>query len=434
MSYKLLFIAYACGPGRGSEWGLGWHYVEDLARTQPVWLITHSDNRELIDPYLRDRHKGHPVHVTYVKLPEILGWMRNSFYTLYNIQYYLWQFAAARAARRIHRQVKLDLVQHVSLFRWWMPSAGATLANKGVGFIFGPVGGGDTMPKGFTGSGTFKSRFGSLLRVLGRDIWRHDPLLKRTIRRAHLLLAGVPSCEEWFKRYGGKNIETVCSAIAGSTELQLAATEARATREPDQPFTFASCGGLNYYRGVDLAIKAFAKANLPNARYIHLCDGPMREPIQKYIDENGLQDRVKLMGDMPHIDCVRHVARADACVHTVLRDSQGLLVEAMLAGVPVITLDHLTPAMMVDESCGVKLPIDDSTTPAQLIDQLAAVMKDWYENRAQLAPMGQAAIGRAHEFTAEAKGVLYRSLHHRVLHEMHHAPVTHSVSPARGMS
>ena len=409
--YKLLFIAYACEPGRGSEWGLGWHYVSDLSATQPVWVITHAENQPALDKYLATQHKGHPVHVTYVKLPRLLAWMHHSYYTRYNVHYYLWQFAAARAAKKLHKDVNFDIVQHVSLFRWWMPSAGAALIGRGAAFIFGPVGGGEMLPAGFSKASTIYSKFSDGIRFLARSIWRQDPVLKRCIRRAHLLLAGTGACAEWFASYGAKRIETICSAMAGSPELAEAAIEARRARLPDQPFTFASCGGLSYYRGVDLTVKAFAKANLPNARYIHLCDGPMRETVEQLAKDLGVADRVQMLGDMPHIDCLRHVARADACVHAVLRDSQGALVEAMIAGVPVITLDHLTPGMLVTEGAGHKIPMPPDMTPEKLVDELAAVMTDWYHHREKLAAMSVAASKRGREFTPEAKGTTYRHFH-----------------------
>ncbi len=416
MSYKLLYIAYHCGPEKGSEWGLGWHYVADLSRTQPVWVITHAENRDIIEPYLRDHPTLHPVHINYVALPSLLSWMNsNHGYSLFNLHYYLWQFVAGRVARRLHRAKKFDLVQHVSLFRWWMPSAGAALVRDGVGFIFGPVGGGEIMPKGFRKNVPFSARLADFVRLIARTIWRHDPILKRCIRRAHLLIAGTDVCGEWFKRYGGKNVAVHCAAIAGSNEIQQAAIEARVSRDPDQPFTFASCGGLSYYRGVDLAIRAFAKANLPNARYIHYCDGAFRQNVTQLAAELGIADRVHLPGDIPHIECVRGVARADACVHTVLRDSQGLVAEAMIAGVPVITLDHLTPGMMVTPDCGVKIPINDRTTADELVDQLASVMRDWYEHPDKLAALGEAARHRGQMFTADAKSSQYREHHRQVL-------------------
>jgi glycosyltransferase involved in cell wall biosynthesis len=256
------------------------------------------------------------------------------------------------------------------------------------------------------------------LRWTARSLWRRDPLLKHTIRRAHLLVAGTEACEKWFRRYSATNVVTICSAMAGAPEYADAARVARAQRPADQPFTFASCGGLSYYRGVDLAVRAFAKANLPNARYVHVCDGPMRPKIEQLARELGVADKVQMLGDMPHIDCLRQVATADACVHTVLRDSQGALVETMLAGVPVITLDHLTPGMLVGNDCGTKIPIGDDTSPEQLVDHIAAAMRQFYDDRAPLAAMGEAAQRRAAAFSPEAKGATYRAFHERVLQEM----------------
>lgn len=416
--YKLLFIAFCCEPGRGSEWGLGWSYVEEFSRTQPVWVIVHEHCREPLDRYLREKHKYHPIHVTYVKLPRVLEWMRESFYTLFNIYYYLWQFWAAHAARKLHREVKFDLVQHVSLFRWWMPSAGAALVKDGVGFIFGPVGGGEVLPRKFRNQSPLYGKFSDFLRYIGRSILRHDPLLKRCINRAHLLLAGIPAAEEWFRKYDNPNIELICSATSSSDEVCRAANEARATRDPNQPFTFASCGGLSYYRGVDLTIRAFAKAKLPNARYIHVCDGALRRTCEELASELGVADRVHLVGDIGHLEGVKTVARADACVHVVLRDSQGILCEIMQAGVPVITLDHLTPAMLVTPECGHLIPISNDTSPDDIVDALAKVMREWYENPDLVAAKGRAAAERGKSFSPAAKGAVYREQHQRVLRQL----------------
>ncbi len=414
-TYKMLYIAFCCEPGRGSEWGLGWSYVEEMSRTQPVWVIVHDDCREALDRYLRDQHPFHPIHVTYVKLPRFLEWTRKSFYSLFNLYYYLWQFWAARAVRRLHAQVKFDLVQHVSLCRWWMPSAGATLAKRGVGFIFGPVGGGEVLPKNFRNQSPVYGKFSDALRYIGRAIWRRDPFLVRNIRDAHLLLASIPAAETHMRAYGNPNLELFSASSSSSESVTAAAIEARQTRDRTAPFTFASCGGLSYYRGVDLTIRAFAKARLPNARFIHVCDGALRQSCEDLASELGVADRVQLVGDIGHLEGVKTVARADACVHMVLRDSQGVLCEIMQAGVPVITLDHLTPAMLVTPECGHLIPINEETTPDAVVDALAKVMREWYENPELLAAKSHGAAERGRTFAPAARGAEYREQHRRVL-------------------
>lgn len=430
MSYKLLFIAYSCEPGRGSEWGLGWSYVKDLSRTQEVWLITHAENRPGMEKYLREKHDGFPVHVTYVKTWALFSWMNCSIYTLFNLYYYIWQFFAASAARKLHRQVKFDLTQHVSLFRWWMPSAGATLADRGVGFIFGPVGGGDRMPAKFRRNTSFLTKFADLIRLTGREIWRHDPILRHTIRKAHIVLAGTESTAQFVEKMDHQRVEALCAAAAADEATVAEARKARAARDRNQPFTITSCGGLSYYRGVDLALKAFAKANLPSARYVHVCNGPARASLEQLAKDLNIADRVEFAGDMPNVDCLKLVAQADLFSHTVLRDSQGVTCEALLMGIPVVVLDHLTPGLIVTPGCGYKIPISDSSDPDQVVNDLAQTYRSAYEHRAELEAMAPACIARGEQFTPTGRGKTYRAIYDRVLAEMNHAEVEEAV-PAK---
>ena len=46
---NILISAYACEPQKGSEPGIGWHWVVELARLEyNVHVITRSNNRENI--------------------------------------------------------------------------------------------------------------------------------------------------------------------------------------------------------------------------------------------------------------------------------------------------------------------------------------------------------------------------------------------------
>ena len=49
-SLKILYSAYACEPGRGSEPGVGWHWAVETARLgHEVWVITRANNRGVIE-------------------------------------------------------------------------------------------------------------------------------------------------------------------------------------------------------------------------------------------------------------------------------------------------------------------------------------------------------------------------------------------------
>ena len=141
----------------------------------------------------------------------------------------------------------------------------------------------------------------------------------------------------------------------------------------------------------------------------------MRPSLEALAQKLGIADRVAFLGDMPHADCVKVAATADAVVHTVLRDSQGVLPDVLRVGVPIITLDHLTPAMLVLPECGHLIPVTELTTPDQIVDDLAAVMRQWHADPALLATKAEAAKVRGLAFQPESRGAILRATHERAI-------------------
>ncbi|KAB2833154.1 MAG: glycosyltransferase family 1 protein, partial [Candidatus Dadabacteria bacterium] len=96
---KVLLSAYACESGKGSEPGVGWNWVNQIARFHDVWVITRANNRESIERENGGALSG--VHWIYFDYP---GWAR--FWKRgqrgVHLYYYLWQIAVYFLARRLH--------------------------------------------------------------------------------------------------------------------------------------------------------------------------------------------------------------------------------------------------------------------------------------------------------------------------------------------
>ncbi len=410
----LLVIAYACAPGRGSEWGVGWSFVQEMSKTQPVWVITHEDNRADIEPHLKLHSTPHPIHVRYARLPWYISWLRNTNYTLLNVHYYFWQFVAAGAARQLHDQVRFDLVQHVSYQRWWMHTAGAALSKFGVKFIFGPVVGGDLMPRNFKGDIPLWARWSEFQRWLAVSLWRLDPMLRRCVRRADLVLAGTRNAYDSLGKLGATRIVMVPCTQLSAPPILAAAQAERDALPANRPFRIVSAGGMSYYRGIDLALRAFARAEIPNSQYVHACDGLYRPRLEALVKELGLEGRVIFTGDAPHSTNVKVVATADIYVHTVLRDSSGLIVEAEALGIPVVTMDHNSMGLLVDETVGHKIAIGKDATPEGVIKELTYLFKKWYADPELRQQLGKAGKTHALQFNADSLAATFRK-HQREL-------------------
>src|SRR5438105_11885057 len=139
---RILVYAYACEPGLGSEPGAGWAWARMLANIGETWVLTRSNNRGPIERELERVPERDRLHFEYVDLAAwSRGWKRGQ--RGIRLYYLLWQVAALRRARRLHRSLQFDLVWHVTLTTAWL---GSTAPLVGPPFAYGPVAGGATVP------------------------------------------------------------------------------------------------------------------------------------------------------------------------------------------------------------------------------------------------------------------------------------------------
>src|SRR6266511_2099308 len=120
---KILALAYACEPTKGSEPGAGWMWSRLLARLGETTVITRSNNRVLIESVLPSTPEAAHLSFEYVDLPRWARlWKRGQRGV--RLYYVLWQLAALRRARRLQRAERFDLVWHLTLSNYWLGSVG----------------------------------------------------------------------------------------------------------------------------------------------------------------------------------------------------------------------------------------------------------------------------------------------------------------------
>jgi glycosyltransferase involved in cell wall biosynthesis len=406
---KILFVAFACEPGRGSEPGIGWNFVEEASKYRPVWVITDSSYRPGLESFLKSKHTSHPIHPIYVRLPLLKFPMLTYFGN--NIYYYLWQFAAARKARMVHANEKFDLVQHVSFERYWMHSAGASV---GPTFIFGPVGGGDHWPEGMRDELSWFGQAQSYAWDAVRRLMELDPFLKRTLRKAAAVIPSVEVAKKHLIRLGVEPKE-VMIALLPNPNLALP-SRVHSDREV---FRWISIGRVPRWKGVHLAIKAFAKAfgpesNQSEARveYVIIGDGPDLRRLKKLAGQLGVKSKIRFLGDLPYAECLQHLANASAMLHLPMRDSAGVVYEALMLGIPVACTDIGLSAAVVDSTCGIVLPTNRGAD--HLTQSMSEVIQRWTSDPDLLRDLEQGARDKTQTVNREERGktleVLYRDL------------------------
>ncbi len=407
---RILVSAYACEPGKGSEPGVGWNHVKPAARFHDVWIMTRSNNRAMIEEALAAEPMPN-VHWIYFDLPRWASFWKKGQRGV-RLYYSLWQFVAYWKARKLHRDVGFDLVHHVTIVNYWLPTF---LPFLSIPFVWGPLGGGESTPRNFRSSFSLYGRVNEALRGFVRALCELSPLVRAAARRAAIVFATTPETAVRLKALGCKDVRVLPEGALSEQEiLRLRAVPPSAGR----PFRVVSVGRLIHWKGFELGLRAFARfqARVPDAEYWLIGDGSERQRLERLAIELGVEKSVVFWGNVTRNRVFEKMAECDALLFPSFHDTGGsVILEAMAAGRPVICLDLGGPALRVTDSTGIKVA---AINPEQTITDLTAALlrlEGDPTHRAQLAQAGRVRVEQ--EFNSERRGEKLARLYEGLLAE-----------------
>ncbi len=357
---RIVAYAYSSIPGGGSEHAVGWTWARMLAGFAEVWVITlpMDTHRADLERHLGQAPERARIHFVEVEPPRwmlripILGHPDR----FHRPKYLVWQFAALRVSRRLHRTHSFDVAWHLTWANAWL---GSTAALLGLPFVFGPVGGGVEPPWRLASFLGARGLFSELQRTTVRWFARRlNPLAHTSWRRASLILVQNPETMRWLPRRHRHKYVLFPNTILEDVPAP------RPDRAPGGR-TALYAGRLIPLKGVPLALEAIAK--LPSWRLVILGDGPEEGRLRSRAVRLGIADRVEFRGMKTREEVMRVMREeADVLVFPSFHDEGSLaVVEAVASGLPVVCLDRGGPPTLG----GVAVPIG---SPKQTIRLLAA--------------------------------------------------------------
>ena len=122
-------------------------------------------------------------------------------------------------------------------------------------------------------------------------------------------------------------------------------------------FVLCYPGTLSWHQGVDLIISAMGRLStrVPNLRLLVLGDGAEREKLRTLARENGIEDRVTILGGVPMEDVARTMANVDLGVepkrkHSFANEALSTKIpEFMAMDVPVVASDTMVHKLYFPE-------------------------------------------------------------------------------------
>lgn len=362
---RLLVSAYACEPGKGSEPGVGWHWVTQLATAYSLCVITRSNNRRVIEAGL-PRHLVGRIRFVYYDVPRWAGWFKRGTRGMYPY-YVLWQWGAYRVAKALVYSEHFDLCVHLTFGSLWLPTFMHRLP---VPFVWGPVGGGEVVPPAFLHALPWRARVVEQVRHMLVSTAAVNPVAAPQARAASLVIARTADTGAVLRRLLRRSCPVMLET--GATADLLAS---RRGGSRTSGVRILCCGRLVAKKNSSMAIRAMAmvRRTHPDARMTIAGDGPLRGRLEDEMRRLGLARRVCFLGHISRSRIFRLLRESHIFVFPSLGEGgPWALVEAMAAGLPVVCTHAGGAGLLTDARSAIRIPL---TTPEQTTKRLAAAIR-----------------------------------------------------------
>ncbi|MBL4709572.1 MAG: glycosyltransferase family 4 protein, partial [Flavobacteriales bacterium] len=343
----ILASVYALNPQKGSEDGMGWNFVCQIARYNKVVAVTRENNRQQIEEYMlaHPQEKYQNMSFLYYDLPYYLRfWKKGSRGAM--VYYYLWQLFLPIFI--LGQRLSFDLVHNLNFHNDWTPSM---LWVLGKPMIWGPVGHHPLIPKNYLlpiyGLNAYlKDRVTWIMKQL---FWKLDPFLKLTKYKAKYIFAMNGAVQNRLK----VNEEKV------SIMPSVASEDVSILSIAKQNFNVLAIGRFVPLKGFDVSIRSFAKfyhnkevkAN-KMSRLILVGKGEQKQFLMNLCEELKVAQAVTFIDWIERAE-LQNIYRNASVFLFPSHEGAGMVVaEALSYGLPVLCFDNPGPGEFVNNSCG----------------------------------------------------------------------------------
>ena len=362
----------------GSEPGMAWNWCSNLAKHCELFIITEEEFRDKIEAVVPTLPQGKNMHFYYNPVtPEVRRMCWNQGDWRFYWHYRKWQKRTLEMAEKICAEQKIDILHQLNMIGYREP--GLLWKIKGPKFVWGPVGGMETMPIAYLkGAGAKTILFNRLKNLINSLQYRYQPNVRKAVKRADAIIAATSGCQKKLQDYYHKQVylinETGCEVIENfKNEPKVTDT-----------FDLLWVGKMDFRKQISLAIEVLGKLKDLNV-VLHVLGGGSPEQIQqmkKQCTALGADDKLNYHGMVSHDEVQRLMRSSDLFLFTsIMEGTPHVVQEAIANHLPVICIDTCGQGDCVTEDCGMKVALSD---PETTVEEMSHAIREFFEDGAKL--------------------------------------------------
>lgn len=397
---KVLINAYACSPGMGSEPGMAWNWVKNLAKFCELYIITEGEFWEKIEAAVPTLEQGGNMHFYYNPVSDEIRkmcWNQGDwrFYKYYR----QWQWKTYLMAKGICEKERIDVLHHLNMIGFREPGYLWKLSKEnGVPFVWGPIGGLKQFPTAYLkGAGLKMQLFMRLKNFL--NIWqlKHEKRVDEALKTARLLMSSIPDSYRALKKY--KGLESMVIPETGC----FLSDDISTARFDNEEFHIMWVGKFDFRKQLPLALQAVALAKNPKLKLDVYGSGSVGqvEMAKRMGEELGISQQFIWYGNQKNDVVMEAMRKAQLFFFTsVNEDTSTVVLEAVSNRLPVVCFDACGMSAVIDASVGRKIALSQ---PSQSAHDFARILNELEGNRALLKQLSENCRQRQMELSWEVK-------------------------------
>jgi glycosyltransferase involved in cell wall biosynthesis len=397
---KILINAYACSPGMGSEPGMAWNWVVNLAKHCELHIITEGEFKDEIEKTVPALEQGKNMHFYYNPVSDKVRrmcWNQGDwrFYKYYR----QWQWKTYLMAKDICATEHVDILHQLNMIGFREPGYLWKLSKEnGVPFVWGPIGGLKQFPTAYLQGAEWKMRiFNRLKNFL--NVWqlKYDKRVNEAFKTADLLISSIQDSYRAIKKY--KGFESIVIPETGCFLTEDISTD----RFDDEYFHVMWVGKFDFRKQLSLALRSIAAAANPRIIFDVYGTGSVKQVLDaKRISKLlGIYNKVVWHGNQSNDVVMEAMRHSHLFLFTsVSEDTSTVVLEAISNRLPVVCFDACGMSSVIDNKVGRKIPI---SKPIQSVHDFAKVLEELEHNRDLLKQMSSNCSIRQHELSWERK-------------------------------
>lgn len=392
---KVLLCCYACDPGYGSEPGMGWNFASHIAKKHSVHVLVEEEKfKDKLLTFAQEQPEA-VQNITFHFIPKTRHrTLRKIWPPSYYWFYRQWHKRAYQYAKALDKAEDFDIIHHVTLSGFREPGF---LWKLGKPFIWGPLGGFTNTPWCLMSSLGWKGaiHFG-VRNIINYFHKRWGQLPKTAAAHSHTIFTSTTQAVREIRDYWHK--DAILMNEVGLETRHTAYTPL--SHQSGEPLRICWAGEHIPRKALDILLHALSHCKEKMELHV-LSKGPRMQAWKVLAHKLGLDNVVIFHGFVPREEAFRIMGTSHVfCITSVREDTSTVVFEAFRYGLPIIAMDHCGFSTVINETCGIKIPIQSRK---QVIEDYARHLDFLATHEAERQQLSEGALKRCADFTWEAK-------------------------------